>query len=69
MASNIRRAQETSGMSGREVADQLGVTPDQFSKWRRGEVMPSLPYLAQLAEVLADGDIAYFYADLDEVPA
>lgn len=69
IASNLRRAQSESGLTGRQVADGVGATPDQVSKWRRGEVSPSLAYLIRLAEVLSV-EVAYFYADHhDEVPA
>jgi transcriptional regulator with XRE-family HTH domain len=70
VAGNIRRLQNERGMNGRQIADAIGVTPDQFSKWRRGDVLPGPAYLMQLAGVLADGDLSAFYGVVEEeVPA
>jgi transcriptional regulator with XRE-family HTH domain len=68
VAANLRRAQEQRGLTARQLADAVGAAPEQVSKWRRAELMPSLAYLIRLAEVL-DVDVAYFYAEQEEVPA
>ena len=70
IAANIRRAQENKGMTGRQVADAVGATPMQYSKWRVGETPPGLGYMIKLADALTNGSVAYFYTEHDgEAPA
>ena len=46
---NIRLQQ---GLSQKQVADFLTVSPQSVSKWEKGEALPSIDYLPKLAECL-----------------
>ncbi len=62
IATNIRAAQSARGLTGRQIADAVGASPDQVAKWRLGRVTPGPERLMQLAAVLTDGDVSAFYA-------
>jgi transcriptional regulator with XRE-family HTH domain len=60
LAHNLRDLAARKGLTQRQVADAVGATPAQVSKWFTGKNEPRT-YLAPLAELLADGEIARFY--------
>jgi len=39
------------GRKGSWIADQLGVTDAMVSKWRRGHVLPIMPYRADIERI------------------
>ena len=49
------------GLSQKQVADFLKVTPQSVSKWEKGEALPSIDYLPGLAQCL-NCDINAFFA-------
>ena len=51
------------GKTNREIGEAMGATEHQVWRWRRGKVKPSDRYMAALAEILFDGDIAAMYVD------
>lgn len=48
----LKRAMKLAGLSSKELAGQMGVSPITVSRWRTGERQPTLKTLAELAEVL-----------------
>ena len=46
----LNRAMLSHGLSQAELARKVGVADTQVSRWRRGQVLPSLRYLQQLAD-------------------
>lgn len=47
----IKKLQDDKGLSGNELADILGVVPQQLSRWRNSEDM-KLSTIAKLCEAL-----------------
>ena len=58
---NLKALRLKSGLSQKQVADFLSVTPQSVSKWEKGEALPSIEFLPKLAECL-DCDINAFFA-------
>ena len=58
---NLKTLRLKSGLSQKQVADFLSVTPQSVSKWEKGEALPSIDFLPKLAECL-DCDINAFFA-------
>jgi transcriptional regulator with XRE-family HTH domain len=48
----LSRALETQGLSQAEFARAMGIADTQVSRWRRGQVTPSVHYLQRIAEAL-----------------
>lgn len=48
---NLKEARERSGLSQREVAGKVFVSPQAVGKWERGEATPSPEAVAKLAEL------------------
>lgn len=63
---NLKALRLKSGLSQKQVADFLSVTPQSVSKWEKGEALPSLDYLPKLAECL-DCDINAFFTQEEQV--
>lgn len=55
------------GITGKELAERLGVTPSTISQWEK-QVRPiSKNRLPQLSEIFSEYDPAYFQKELNEV--
>ena len=57
---NLRNIRLKQGLSQKQVADYLMVSPQSVSKWERGEVLPSIYYLPKLAEIFKCDVNAFF---------
>ena len=62
---NLRNIRLRQGLSQKQVADCLMVSPQSVSKWEKGEALPSIDYLPKLAEILKC-DINAFFAPVPE---
>ena len=62
VGANLRQAASEKGLSQREVADAVGATPAQVSKWFSGEHLPR-DYMFKLADLLTDGDVSILYRE------
>lgn len=60
--SRIVTARETRGMSQIDLASKLDITSQQLSKWERGEVVPSVNKLADIANAI-ECPVAFFYVE------
>ena len=47
---NLKALRLKCGLSQRQVADFLNVSPQSVSKWEKGESFPSIEFLPQMAE-------------------
>jgi transcriptional regulator with XRE-family HTH domain len=59
---NINRGIVAKGLTNRQLAQLVNKSEIQISKWRNAKNVPTLEHLAQLADVLYDGDLNKFYA-------
>jgi len=57
---NLRNIRLQQGLSQKQVADFLTVSPQSVSKWEKGEALPSIDYLPKLAELLKCDINAFF---------
>ncbi len=62
---NLRNIRFKQGLSQKQVADYLMVSPQSVSKWERGEMLPSIDYLPKLAEILKC-DVNAFFAPTEK---
>lgn len=58
-AENLKRFRESGGMTQEALAEKIGFSPRSVSKWERGNGLPTLVTLAELAEL--------FGATIDEL--
>lgn len=63
---NLKSIRFRQGLSQKQVADYLMVSPQSVSKWERGEMLPSIDYLPKLAEVL-NCDVSAFLHPLRSI--
>ena len=63
---NLRRIRLQKGLSQKQLADYLCISPQSVSKWEKGEALPSIEYLPILAECLGC-DINAFFAPVQEI--
>ena len=49
---NLKNLRLTCGLSQKQIADYLHITPQSVSKWENGDALPSIDYLPKLAECL-----------------
>ena len=49
---NLKNLRLTCGLSQKQIADYLNITPQSVSKWENGDALPSIDYLPKLAECL-----------------
>ena len=49
---NLKNIRLKQGISQKQVADYLNISPQSVSKWEKNEALPSIEYLPKLAEVL-----------------
>ena len=57
---NLKNLRLTCGLSQKQIADYLHITPQSVSKWENGDALPSIDYLPKLAECL-NCDINAFF--------
>ena len=57
---NLKNIRLQQGLSQKQVADYLLVSPQSVSEWEKGEALPSIEYLPKLAECL-NCDINAFF--------
>lgn len=62
---NLRNIRLQQGLSQKQVADFLMVSPQSVSKWEKEEALPSIDYLPKLAECL-NCDINTFFKPIQE---
>ena len=59
---SLKRQRLKKGLSQKQVADFLCVSPQSVSKWEKGDALPSIDFLPKLAECL-DCDMNLFFAN------
>ncbi|MBQ9131659.1 MAG: helix-turn-helix transcriptional regulator [Clostridia bacterium] len=62
---NLRNIRLQQGLSQKQVADFLIVSPQSVSKWEKGEALPSIDFLPKLAECLKC-DINVFFKPIQK---
>ena len=62
---NLKNIRLQQGLSQKQVADCLLVSPQSVSKWEKGEALPSIEYLPKLAECL-NCDINAFFKPIQK---
>jgi transcriptional regulator with XRE-family HTH domain len=66
VAGNLRAARADRALTQRQVAEAIGVTPADVSRWESGRVEPGSKYRYALADFFFDGDISALYRPLDQ---
>ena len=61
---NLRQLRVKKGLSQKQVADYLNISPQSISKWEKGDALPSIEFLPGLAEILSC-EINDFFAKED----
>ena len=59
---NLKNLRLTRGLSQKQLANYLNITPQSVSKWENGDALPSINYLPKIAECL-NCDINAFFAE------
>ncbi len=62
---NLKKLRLKKGLSQKFVADYLNISPQSVSKWEKGDALPSVLFLPQLAACL-NCDINEFFVQSDE---
>lgn len=57
---NLKNLRLSAGLSQKQVAEFLTITPQSVSKWEKGDALPSIEYLPALAECLGCDVNAFF---------
>lgn len=68
MSIRIAEARKQQNMTQTELARKLNMSPQNVSKWERGESLPDAVTLSAVADVLKK-DISYFYGAADALSA
>lgn len=63
---NLKTLRLKKGLSQKQVADYLNISPQSISKWEKGDALPSIEFLPNLAECLSC-EINDFFAKEDAV--
>lgn len=50
---NLKNIRLRQGLSQKQVAEFLNISPQSVSKWEKGEALPSIEFLPQLSEILS----------------
>ena len=66
---NLRAARDESGLTQRNVADAVGVTPMDVSRWETGRVEPGGKYRQALADFFFGGDVSALYREPEDIVA
>lgn len=61
LAANLLAARKRLGLTQTQVAERIGATQDQVSRWERGDVVPGLGWQTALAGLYFDGDLSAIY--------
>lgn len=64
IGANIRTARLAQGMTQKDVADLIGATNRDVSRWESDRVEPGPKYRHLLARVLFDGEVSAIYRNL-----
>ena len=64
---NLKNRRLTCGLSQKQIADYLNITPQSVSKQENGDAIPSIDYLPKLAECL-NCDINAFFVPAEQNP-
>lgn len=62
---NLRAARDARGLTQKEVADEIGVSPMDVSRWETGRVEPGPLYRSLLADLFFDGRVAALYEETE----
>ena len=62
---NLKNQRLKCGLSQKQIADYLNITPQSVSKWENGDALPSIDYLPKLAECLNCEINDFFVQDSD----
>ena len=62
---NFRNIRLKQGLSQKQVADYLNISPQSVSKWEKGDALPSIEFLPKMAECL-NCEINDFFAPIQE---
>jgi len=57
---NLKSIRLKHGLSQKQVADYLCISPQSVSKWEKGEALPSIEYLPKLSQILKCDINAFF---------
>ncbi len=60
---NLRAARDERGLTQKQVADAIGASPMDVSRWETGRIEPGPRYRALLADLLFDGRVAGLYEE------
>lgn len=63
---NLKTLRLKKGLSQKQVADYLNISPQSISKWEKGDALPSIEFLPNLAKCLSC-EINDFFAKEDAV--
>lgn len=63
---NLKALRLKCGLSQKQLADFLGVSPQSVSKWERGDALPSIEFLPKMAECF-NCDINAFFEQQENV--
>ena len=61
---NLKNIRMGKGLSQKQIADFLNLSPQSISKWEKGEASPSIEDLPRLAEIF-DCDINAFFVPIE----
>ncbi len=64
IGANLKALRFLRGLSQEQLAERVGVTPEEIQKYETGRSFITLPYLCELAEAL-DVDIEVLFTGLD----
>ena len=64
---NLKKLRLKKGVSQKAVSDYLNISPQSISKWEKGEALPSVLFLPQLASFL-DCEINDFFEQNNSLP-
>lgn len=66
---NLRAARDERDLTQRTVAEAIGVTPMDVSRWETGRVEPGGKYRQALADFFFDGNVAALYREPEDIVA
>lgn len=69
VGANLKAAREARELTQKQVAEAIGVTNRDVSRWENGKVEPGRKYRHLLADLFFDGDLSAMYAEPLEAAA